>query len=288
MEWSIIPTVWTSIEISITSGAMTTGVRAPIQGRKTIVARVLSVNPKPLFCADFMAARNFTATLNLHTYSPALIYPFGYEPLMNPDSVTYRYLATIMTRDNGYNSGNVSETLGTYYRVNGEFTDWQYSDSVYLKGGITAFTAEIGKGTDGFWAPKNRILEIASVNLSMNLDLARLTGFWPEIDIVLVITNETDSSQVEIIPMLKNRGIKDGPADFVVRVTDIPAGITVIDSQAIFGYLPAMNGQGVAPDKTIKLSVNKSGREVKLAVGPDKDTQYNIPVTIMGGPCRQI
>ena len=240
--------------------------------------------PETLVLRDFMAARNFSATLNFHTYSPALIYPFGYEPLINPDSVTYRYLASIMTRDNGYRSGNVSETLGTFYRVNGEFTDWQYADSVYLKGGIMAFTAEIGGSSDGFWAPKRRIIDIAGVNLSMNLDLARLTGFWPEVDTVLVITDPADSLQVEIIPLLKNRGIKDGPADFAVGIADVPAGITIIDSMAVFGSLTAMNGQSVTPDRTIRLSVNKSGREVVLTVGAGEDTQYSVPLTIMGGP----
>ena len=233
---------------------------------------------------DFMAGRNFSATLNFHTYSPALIYPFGYQAIVNPDSLTYRYLAGVMTADNGYRSGAVWQTLGPSYRVNGEFTDWQYADSVYLNGGIMAFTAEIGRGTDGFWAPKNRIKEIAEYNLSMNLNLARLCDFWPAIDSIAVYTDESDSSLVEIVPLVRNSGIKDAPSGFVIEVTDAPQGVEILQGQAVYSSLPPMSVHGFLPDQPLRLSVSRYVRVVKLAVGSGLDIHYTIPFVIRGGP----
>ncbi len=90
---------------------------------------------------NLFSNRNFSAAISYHSYSQAILYPWGYINQPTPIEPLLQQLASEMAdlifRVNGrlYEVGRASSLL---YLTNGDFTDWAYG---YF--GIPAFTIEL-------------------------------------------------------------------------------------------------------------------------------------------------
>lgn len=129
--------------------------------------------PETQAVRNFVIGRDFKIALNCHTYSNVLIYPWGYEDMLTPDSLVYMAFGEFMTRDNHYQYGTCNQTIN--YNSNGGADDWMYGDQV-AKGKIFGFTPEIGTGSDGFWPDLDRIIPLCQDNIVQNLSAAMLAG----------------------------------------------------------------------------------------------------------------
>ena len=126
--------------------------------------------PETQAIRDLCNAHNFKLTLNYHTYGDLLIYPWGYNDNLTPDSLLYIALASDMTQFNGYTYGTGSQTVG--YIVNGDSDDWMYGEQT-TKGKIMAMTPEVGSS---FWPSPSQIYPLAQENIYPNLVLAHGPG----------------------------------------------------------------------------------------------------------------
>jgi len=116
--------------------------------------------------------------LNCHTIGNLLIYPWGYDySIYTPDSAQYVNYARVMTEQNGYKYGTGDQTVG--YIVNGDSDDWMYQETA-LKNKILAMTPE--SGTGNFYPPRADIIPICKDNVWQNLQAAKLTLGYVEIE----------------------------------------------------------------------------------------------------------
>lgn len=129
--------------------------------------------PETKAIRNFVIGRDFKIALNCHTYSNVLIYPWGYEDMLTPDSLTYMAFGEYMTRDNNYQYGTCNQTIN--YNANGGADDWMYGEQS-AKGKVFGFTPEIGTSSDGFWPSFSRIVPICQENIVQNLSAAMLAG----------------------------------------------------------------------------------------------------------------
>lgn len=75
--------------------------------------------------ADFMEAKNIQISATLHTYFPAVVYPWGISThdLSTPYDTQYKALVKDATQESGYQTGNNTEVL---YPADGTFEDYAY------------------------------------------------------------------------------------------------------------------------------------------------------------------
>jgi carboxypeptidase T len=130
--------------------------------------------PETRIVKDFCNNHQIKITLNQHSYGNDLIYPWGYiGSLYTPDSLLFSEYARQLTNENYFTFGTVNETLS--YLTNGGSDDWMYGEQS-SKPKIISMTPESGTPADGFWPAANRITEICSSNIPMNLMTAKLAG----------------------------------------------------------------------------------------------------------------
>ncbi|MBU1706362.1 zinc carboxypeptidase [bacterium] len=127
---------------------------------------------------QFLQSRNFVGSLDYHTYSNVILYPWGTDYFegngltdgndifeMIADSMAY-----FIHEINGvwYGTGPGWQSM---YSVNGGSFDCEYGAH-----GMFSVTTEVGGYSDGFWPPPSRILPLAQENLPANLFFARIAG----------------------------------------------------------------------------------------------------------------
>ena len=113
--------------------------------------------PESRAIRELVAGRDFKIAINCHSYGNYLLKPWSYLAAETPDSATFNRLGALLTAGSGYSHGNATTALG--YTANGEFTDWEYGDT--LGGQVIAWTAEIGESYLDFWPPATEIEPIA-------------------------------------------------------------------------------------------------------------------------------
>lgn len=88
--------------------------------------------------ADFIDQKNITISATLHTYWPAVVYPWGISTrdLSTPYDDQYKMLVKAATQESGYRTGNNTEVL---YSADGTFEDY-----AYWKHGIWSLLFEMG------------------------------------------------------------------------------------------------------------------------------------------------
>ncbi len=131
--------------------------------------------PETQMVRDFCNAHPFYFSLNNHSYSNVLIYPYGYKAntyTPAPDSLIFKNDAVRLAQCNGFLTGTPNQTVG--YTANGVSDDWMYAEQT-TKAKIFALTPETGSATDGFWPKKSRIVPISQANMDMNLTAAQYT-----------------------------------------------------------------------------------------------------------------
>jgi len=109
------------------------------------------------FC---LAYPNIVITMNYHSYSNLLLYPWGFAALYTPDQRLFAALADSAVAFNGY----TAEPGWRLYLTNGDSDDWMYGGQ-----GILSFTPEVGRGSDGFWPSPARIEPLTLENWEPNL-----------------------------------------------------------------------------------------------------------------------
>jgi hypothetical protein len=119
---------------------------------------------------DFINAQNFAMSINYHTYSNVLIFPWGYINALCQDSNLFIAQCEYMSRENGFGYGNPYQTVG--YVGNGVADDWLYDDPSHTK--IYTITPEAGEPSDGFWPAINRIIPICQNTFIQNIKFAEL------------------------------------------------------------------------------------------------------------------
>jgi hypothetical protein len=126
--------------------------------------------PETQILRDFVNGKNFKMSLNYHTYSNVLIFPWGYENTLCPDSNLFNSHCEYMSRENGFGYGNPFQTIG--YVGNGAADDWLYADNSHTK--VLSITPEAGAASDGFWPAINRIVPICQNTFIQNIKFAEL------------------------------------------------------------------------------------------------------------------
>lgn len=88
--------------------------------------------------ADFIDQKNVVISATLHTYWPAVVYPWGIstQDLSTPYDNEYKALVAAATKESGYQTGNNTEVL---YPADGT-----YEDYAYWKHGIWTLLFELG------------------------------------------------------------------------------------------------------------------------------------------------
>lgn len=131
--------------------------------------------PETQAIRQFCISRGFNTALNFHTFGDLCIYPQEPDGSIFPDQDVFRIYAHDITKANGYVFGNGMETV--QYATNGDSDAWMYGEQGY-KNKIFAFTPEIGTQFDYFWAPSERILELAEENLYPQIYMVMAAGAY--------------------------------------------------------------------------------------------------------------
>ena len=131
---------------------------------------------------DFINSRHFVGSLDYHTYSNLVLFPWGTDYFGGNgrcvDDPEFRLIAdsmsTAISRVSGasYEMGTPWELL---YNTNGGSFDWEYGDTL-LHSKMYSLTTETGNSDDGFWPLPSRILPLCTENLAANLFFARYVG----------------------------------------------------------------------------------------------------------------
>ncbi|MCH7964673.1 MAG: immune inhibitor A [Bacteroidetes bacterium] len=185
--------------------------------------------PESQGVSDLAILHNYGTHFNMHAYSDAYLYPWGYINQQCPDSLTYREFAGDMTALNGYVFGTSGEILG--YQSNGTVRDWMYGEQVD-KSKIFGYTVEFGSSSDGFWPNQNRIFPIAQINVKPNMYHAFVAGEYVKL-------NYPNFSQeyflpgdnVELMPEFKNKGLATA-YDLTIELSS-PSGLVTVNNGSV-------------------------------------------------------
>jgi carboxypeptidase T len=221
--------------------------------------------PETQAMRDFVNTKNFKTTLNYHTYSNLLLYPWGYTSTPTVDNAIFDEYSTDMVAYNGYENGQPPVIL---YDVNGSSDDWMYGEQT-SKPKIFAMTPEVG--STGFWPTQAEIFPLAIENLKPNLYYTWVAG-----ESVSLINpsfsqqyfNPGDNVDL-IIPQLRNKGLSDASNITLSLSSDNPL-INITSSDINAGSIAARttinNNQNLSfsidasmpADVTVKMLVTAS------------------------------
>ncbi|HUU28254.1 MAG TPA: M14 family zinc carboxypeptidase [archaeon] len=213
--------------------------------------------PETVAIRDFVRGCSLVTAVNFHSYGPVLINPFNYIDQLTPDSLLYMRLGELLTAENGYKVGNVARTLGSTYRANGEFTDWEYADTLEGKGKIIAWSCEIGTKDDNFWPLPGSIKRLAEENLPLNFNLARIAGFWPGLDSLAVVFGPDDSSMVSVAAGVSNIGLSASRGEVSLSLESANPGLTLVFPAVLLGNLEAASGT-IFPADSLRVAFGDS------------------------------
>jgi carboxypeptidase T len=241
--------------------------------------------PETRLVQQFVRSKDFRLTLNYHTYSNDLIYPWGYINSATPDSTAFKAYGKLLTAENNYVYGYGTETVG--YVTNGDSDDWMYGDTTGGKRRILSMTPEVGKASEGFWPPATSIDGNNKDNLQQNLTLAR---------VVLNYAKATDKSPATVSTLsniwkfdLTRYGLAGG--NFTVTVA--AASANVLSVTAFNGSAYTLTPfQTVSDSVRYQLSANvRNGDTLAFAITINnglrsyidtiKKVYYNVPPQIL-------
>ena len=172
--------------------------------------------PETQAVKHFCEAHQIQITLNYHSFSNLLIYPWAYQPShYTPDSAIYEQYADLLTQENHYSTGSSNETLN--YLMNGCSDDWMYGEQK-TKNKILAFIPEVGNSNDGFWPQKTRIIPLCQENMWQNLTAAQLIQQYATVQTYgdKYITDKNGSLQFSLLELGAIQG-----AGFAVSIQPI-------------------------------------------------------------------
>lgn len=190
--------------------------------------------PETQAIRDLTNSKQFKTTLNYHTYSNLLLYPWGYVNTPTPDNDIFVEFSSDMVAYNGYENGQPPAIL---YDVNGSADDWMYGEQL-SKPKIFAMTPEVG--STGFWPSQSEIFPLAIENLKPNLYITWVAGSYISIvnpSFSQQYFNPGDNVQL-LIPSLRNKGLSDAQNVSLTLTSDNPE-ITITNGTINVGNVSA-------------------------------------------------
>jgi hypothetical protein len=118
--------------------------------------------PETQAAGDLSEAHDFSITVTHHSYGDWILYPWGYVYGPTDDEVAFAGIGNELSTLNGYDPGRTSVNL---YKVNGDFTDWQYGDTSGKPSNLS-FTIETGPE---FYPPEPMIPQLIQEGRDHNL-----------------------------------------------------------------------------------------------------------------------
>lgn len=112
--------------------------------------------PETQAIRNFLANKEVTIIMDLHSFGKMVIWPPGYTTAAIPETPIFRKVGKALTDRNGYRGGTSMELL---YPTCGTTKDWgnEYHHAL-------AFTMEVGSDSDGFDPPYSRVDKIWAEN----------------------------------------------------------------------------------------------------------------------------
>ncbi|NQU32748.1 MAG: immune inhibitor A [Bacteroidetes bacterium] len=182
---------------------------------------------------DFCEANEFKISLNYHSYSNLLLYPWGWTEDPSADDGILHDFSVIMTKENNYIYGPGSTTI---YPTNGGSDDWMYGEQT-TKEKIYSYTPEVGNQGDGFWPTPSRIIPLCKEQMWQNMSAARLVGKYAMLtDQSPLVVGEIDGYlHFEI----KRLGLTDTDL-FTVSIEPLDDNLTIVGDPVFFENLELM------------------------------------------------
>ncbi|MBD2753883.1 M14 family metallopeptidase [Spirosoma validum] len=181
---------------------------------------------------DFMLQHQFVTALNFHAHGNYLTYPFDYQTVnTNPDLDIFKSIATYLTLENGFKTGNSQQTLN--YLINGGSNDWQWGEQV-AKNKIYGLLPEIGSSSDGFWPASSRIIPLCNTTIEMNKKMLRISTFYGRVTPTGSTTINQQTSRM-LRYTFQNYSLK--PASYTVTASSSSSYVTSIDAPKTYSGL---------------------------------------------------
>lgn len=113
---------------------------------------------------NFCETLQFSTGISYHSHGDLIIYPWGYDYVVNEEADVFQRLADSMATFNNYYAGPITDL----YPANGGTDDWMWGERS-TKDKVYFLTVEVG---DEFYPPESEILTLCSENLGPALVFA--------------------------------------------------------------------------------------------------------------------
>jgi len=120
--------------------------------------------PETQAIKNFCESMQFSTGISYHSSGDLIIYPWGYDYVVNDEADVFQGLADSMASFNNYFAGPIT----ALYPANGGTDDWMWGERT-SKDKVYFLTVEVG---DEFYPPESDILELCSENLEPALVFA--------------------------------------------------------------------------------------------------------------------
>lgn len=217
--------------------------------------------PETQAIRDFTNSKTFKTTLNYHTYSNLLLYPWGYVNTPTPDNDIFVEYSTDMVAYNGYENGQPPVIL---YDVNGSSDDWMYGEQT-TKPKIFAMTPEVG--STGFWPSQGEIFPLAIENLKPNLYITWVAGSYVSVvnpSFSQQYFNPGDNVQL-LIPSVRNKGLSNAQNVTLTLTSDNPE-ITITNGTINVGNVAARSSINLNQNFTFTIGNIPADVNVKMMI----------------------
>ena len=143
------------------------------------------------------------------------------------DAAAFHEWSDLITRDNGYQSGQSGPLL---YTVNGEFNDWCYGDTTAKSRAFT-WTPEMGNDNDSFWPPPSRIVPLAIEGLRSSYMVAAIAGAFVQADGYTIPEGSLNASYgARLSVRARNAGLAMAGPGLTATLTPIDPGVRMLTS----------------------------------------------------------
>ena len=209
---------------------------------------------------DFCESHEFKTSINYHTYSNLLLYPWDYDYIVCPDDEILNAFGQLMIQDNNY-----ALSQGVYlYQMNGSANDWQYGEQT-TKEKMFSYLPELGSTNDGFWCPIDRIIPIAQENMIQNILLAAFAGSYAVMEELSPAIIGENTAYITF--SLKRYGLQEN-TQYTISLTPISNVITATGDPVEFEGLEIMESITDSIEYTLQPSV-PSGTMVQFLLTLD-------------------
>ena len=194
---------------------------SPTQSSDTYRGTAPFSEPEIAIMRDFAIQHQFVTALNFHASGNYLIYPNDYQVTnTNPELPLFQSIATYLTAENGFKTGNSSQTLN--YRINGGSNDWQWGEQV-AKNKIYGLLPEIGPS---FWPASSQIIALCNSTVGMNRRMLRISTFYGR----ATPTGSTEVRQTNGAVNYQFQNFSLKPASYTVTASTTSAYVTSVGS----------------------------------------------------------